>query len=117
MMTMIVIIITRKVTKCADLPTMLAFSSNSSRVIWSDKQSGSRFHHRVIGQPVTAATGDLLEIAYLFQCLSICTQLHNAKAFRDTFMHNNVEVNYESRYFKKFLVDSREPKERRNKPV
>jgi len=48
-----------------------------------------------LGQRITVATGDPMETVHLFQRLSICTQRHNAIAFRGTFMHNSEDENHE----------------------
>src|SRR6218665_3232781 len=68
-----------KVTKYADLPATHNFVP-------------------IAIQWIAVATGDPMETehvhVHLFQRLSICTQRHNAIAFRGTFMHNSEDENH-----------------------
>src|SRR6218665_974325 len=81
----------RKVIKYADLSATHNFVYIA---IESVNTAGLEFI-KELGQRITVATGDPMETVHLFQRLSICTQRHNAIAFRGTFMHNSEDENHE----------------------
>src|SRR6218665_2357893 len=68
---------------------------HSSRAV-SVNTAGLEFI-KELGQWITVATGDTIETVHvhLFQRLSICTQRHNAIAFKGTFMRNSENQNLE----------------------
>src|SRR6218665_1303530 len=84
----------RKVTKYADLPATHNFVPIAIDKLGPVNTAGLEFI-KELGQRITVATGDPLETVHLFQGHSICTQRHNAIAFRGTFMHNSEDEIHE----------------------
>ena len=84
----------RKVIKYADLSATHNFVYIAIESLGPVNTAGLEFI-KELGQRITVATGDPMETVHLFQRLSICTQRHNAIAFRGTFMHNSEDKNHE----------------------
>src|SRR6218665_3244862 len=70
-----------KVTKYADLPATHNFVPIAIESLGPINTAGFEFI-KELGQRITVAIGDPMETVHLFQRLSICTQRHNAIAFR-----------------------------------